>query len=62
MAKRKPIGPRPAFERGQRVTVNGSYTAVVVNLKPSSQSGWWADVRRDDTPGVVYSIPAGWLA
>ncbi len=57
------LGERPHYERGERVVVTEQglqpWEADVVALKPSSVSGWWLEVRRDDggTWALVLSTP-----
>lgn len=49
--------PRPAFERGDRVNVDGiGEDFAVLSVKPGSTE-WWVEVRNDD--GRAWNVPAG---
>jgi hypothetical protein len=58
MTTKLTLPPRPALERGDRVTVTEEHirpwTGTVNSVKPSKESGWWVDVARDD--GIIMSI------
>jgi len=55
------IGPAPDFQRGDRVTITlpgiAPWTGVVTAIKPSSESGWWLDIR-DDRDGMTQQCQA----
>jgi len=54
-------GPTPDFQRGDRVTITlpgiAPWTGVVTAIKPSSESGWWLDIR-DDRDGMTQQVAA----
>jgi hypothetical protein len=51
MSKQKVLQERPELQRGDRVVVTEQgiepWSGTVQAVKPSSVSGWWADVDRD---------------
>jgi len=54
MTKTVERGPVPAQRRDRVEICEGPnlrpWTGTVMSVKPSSVSGWWLDVREDDSP------------
>lgn len=62
MSKPTELETPPELHRGDRVVVTETgirpWYGTVTTMKPSSVSGWWVDIRREDD-GMTWQIQPG---